>query len=288
MRKILMAVMRIKDDFVNQPMLMTLYCIGTIICVTVFIVFFGSFNALMDKYEDMSKASREYYVFFKDHYNVSSKDFSFLEKYGIQEIVASDDLEGYAQSELEIYNSKKSFNANCVKIVFKENISAMENSNIIQDISQKMDGKYGDIYISPPYGGSATEDLSSYYRTLINLILIYVICFIGCGYLFKYVFNTSKYENTIYSLVGASKGNVVKIMLIESVILCLSGCAVAIILHLLFKDNILSMIYLEDSTYSFLDYVYIVLFTFLLSIATTIPFFIGYIRNPILKTKREL
>ena len=53
MNIIKLAFMRIRDDFLNQRLLMTLYVLGTTICIFVFSVFWSSIPEMISQYDKL-------------------------------------------------------------------------------------------------------------------------------------------------------------------------------------------------------------------------------------------
>ena len=110
---------------------------------------------------------------------------------------------------------------------------------------------------------------------LLEAILIYAICFCGCAYLYKCVFDLNREQNVILSMLGASKRKVITICLLETSILTISGNLLADVSAVFF--------YRLD----ILAYIVILVSVVLLSALTTLPFFIPYIRKPILDSYRN-
>ena len=76
-------------------------------------------------------------------------------------------------------------------------------------------------------------------------------------------------------------------MLIEVGILSIVSSVIAIVINLLLYDSLFININAEGVRYGILDYLIITAFALVLSIITIIPFFITYLKNPLIKTKRE-
>ncbi len=355
MRNLLLAVMRIKDDFVNQKLLMTLYTVGSVICILVFMYFFSNVPTLIQQYIDLLNTpyDRTYSVLLKEETEMTVSDFDFLKDYDIENIgleFNSQDIGiyltvtsaeyltrgGLTQEQadavladgnyiLQIKNSntqfsnaeplpktitlndtefkviddiaeikytdiwhtglisldsfvKNHFETSSISIVLKSSLSPRDSSKLIALLSEGFEDK-GVSIISDPLANDLTENQrGEILGKIFNMVLLYIICFIACAYLFKYVFDSNRYENTIYSLIGASKRRVVVIMLIDAAILSIASFAVATGINLLLFGT---------ETYGIFDYLIIAAFTLTLSILTIIPFFVMYIKNPLIKTKNE-
>lgn len=355
MRNLLLAIMRIKDDFTNQKLLMTLYTVGSVICILVFLYFFANVPSLIQRYIALLNTpyNRTYGVYLKEETEITQSDFDFLKDYDIENIgvefstndagiyltVSSAEYltrGGLIQEQadailadgnyiLQVQNDNISFNksnslpkmitlndtefeviddiakitytdiwhtglisfdsfvknhfkSSHISIVLKSSLSPRDSSELIALLSEGFEDK-GVVSISDPLSNDPTEtQRGELLREIMNITLLYIICFISCAYLFKYVFDSNRYENTIYSLIGASKRRVVTIMLIEAAILSIASFIVAAVINLLIFGT---------ETYGIFDYLSIAVFTLALSILTIIPFFVVYMKNPLIKTKNE-
>lgn len=354
MRNLLLAVMRIKDDFTNQKLLMTLYTAGSVICILVFLYFFVNVPSLIQRYIALLNTpyNRTYSVYLKEETEITKSDFDFLKDYNIENIgvefhvddagfyltvsstdyltrggltqeqadkIFADDyilqvqcdtspfskpnalpksvilndtkfevIDGIAEiTYTDIWHTglisfdsfvKNHFKSSHISIVLKSSLSPRDSSELIALLSEGFEDK-GVVSISDPLSNDPTEtQRGELLREIMNITLLYIICFISCAYLFKYVFDSNRYENTIYSLIGASKRRVVTIMLIEAAILSIASFIVAAVINLLIFGT---------ETYGIFDYLAIAVFTLALSILTIIPFFVVYMKNPLIKTKNE-
>lgn len=356
MRNLLLAVMRIKDDFVNQKLMMTLYTVGSVICILVFMYFFANVPTLIQQYIALLNTpyNRTYSFLLKEETEITLSDFDFLKDYDIENIglvfnphdtgtyLAVTSAEyltrgGLTQEQadaifadgnyiLQIQNNntpfyhnkaplpetltfngtefkviddiaevkytnmwytglmsldsfvKNHFKTSDIYIVLKSSLSPRDSSELIALLSKGFEDK-GISAISDPLTDDPTErQRGELLGKILNITLLYIICFIACAYLFKYVFDSNRYENTIYSLIGASKRRVVIIMLIDAAVLSAASFAIAAVINLLFFGT---------EVYNIFDYLTIAVFTLILSILTIIPFFVVYIKNPLIKTKNE-
>lgn len=293
MRNILLALMRIKDDFTSQKLMMTLYSVGSVICILVFMYFYVNVPVLIEQYEKYQIHQRSYTIFLANETEINPTDFDELDEYEIDEVrVRCYNVtdKGTVTVDYNVmsedYKTVKSLE---ITIVLEHILSFNDNAEFINFIKEDLGDKYNVISIIDPLANEPDilEQATEIFRQIINASLIYVICFIACAYLFKYVFDSNRYENTIYSLIGASKRRVVCIMLIEAAILSIISSVIAVVINVLFYDILFININTEGVKYGMLDYLTITVFALLLSIITIIPFFITYLKNPIIKTKRE-
>lgn len=122
---------------------------------------------------------------------------------------------------------------------------------------------------------SGEIDISYIFQKILLASLIYVICFCACAYLFKIVFNLNRNTNFLLNVIGVSKVGIVLICLSETAILTFSSSAVAILINII----------LVLSNYNAIDYLIAASISAILSVITTIPFFVGYMRNPLITYK---
>ncbi len=280
--------MRIRDDFLNQPSLMILYILGTTICIFVFSVFWGSIPDLINDYNEIMKIERTYSVVFSSSENIKLGDLNFLGTYDISDIVAVDI--SYKEHDLYAENIDQ-FDIYSIKIVMNQKLTVKESDEFVTEITNHLNDKYNIKEVISPesiFGLDGGSRLNEIITKILNISITYIICFIACAYLFKYVFDINTYENTIYSIIGASKSRVMLIALTEAVILTFGCSIISLGFNLILKDNFLKNVYGLTTIYSFWDYLMIVCFTLVLSIAVMVPFFIKYLKNPIIKTKTEL
>lgn len=287
MKLALLSFMRIKDDFSNQPFLMTLYVVGTSLCVMIFSIFWCNVPALAQKYQDDSEAQKKYSVVFQHTYDIYSEDFDFLYQYGIKEITAT----GLNNKTYHVLSdNKQTFpDIRSIGIVLNDINTDDENAKLIKDLSDYLDNNHYSANIETPYSDlSSRNEIGNIVRKITEITGIYIICLIGCASLFKYIFDVNTYENIIYSMVGASKIKVMIIAILESSILNFCCSVIAITLNIFLKDNLLQDSFDYKVVYTFGDYSFIVISTMILSFIVMIPFFIKYLREPIIKVKREL
>lgn len=176
------------------------------------------------------------------------------------------------------------FKTQKIAITLSERLNTSENSSFIELLGKNLGARYEIDAVSNPLENGSSK-LNEIVFELTRLSLMYVICFIGCAFLFKYVFDMNRYENIIYSIVGASKVKVLLLMLFEVFIISVISILCAIILHISLYGCFFSVINREDIQYTLNDYLIISGFSVFLSVITIIPFFVSYIRSPILSSK---
>ena len=176
----------------------------------------------------------------------------------------------------DLLEKNKSFSGiYSIDIVFSHELSDEESAEFLKKINDDFAYKHEISDIGTPENapefGSNSSQLGELVTKFLNISLTYVICFIACAYLFKYVFDINTYENTVYSIVGAAKSSVLRIALTEALVLVFGCSLVSVGLNLILKDNVLKEIYGLSTAYSVWDYI-----------------LIKYLKNPIIKTKIDL
>ena len=291
MRNFILAINRVKEDFINHKPFMILYLIGSVVCIIVFIYSYTNIPLIIQQYKEASLIDRTYTVEFSEKTEIEKSSFDFLENYNVESTYIQyygNDENSKENTDIFSDNTKKN-DIIGVTVVLKSTLSTYQNAEFIEEISKKVGGKYHiKSIISPSPSDNSGPDINLIVQNLLNISLMYIICFGVCACLFKHIFDSNRYENTIYSIVGSSKKRVFSIALIEAGILSLISIAIAFIIHFLLYDILFSKIYLYSVPYNALDYIVIAIFTLTLSIVTIIPFFVMYFKNPIIKTKRKL
>ncbi|MBQ5562922.1 MAG: hypothetical protein IIT39_06015 [Clostridia bacterium] len=174
-----------------------------------------------------------------------------------------------------------------ITLTLKRSMSASENEQLKKLLVTEF-SHMGSVNIYAPNENTQNMlELSELIFDMTSLILIFLISFVACAMLFRYVFSLNSYENVMYCIVGASKISVVFIALSEALLFVLTSNMLAITAHLLLHEQITLNTGLMDTSYSAGDYLTVVLVTTVLSMITIIPFFISYIRKPIISNKNK-
>lgn len=117
----------------------------------------------------------------------------------------------------------------------------------------------------------------------------YVLSTLSFLILFKYMLEQNKSQDAVYAIVGATKGKIMYIIILEASILSVIGAIFAVVLHCglynLIFDNI--NIY-KNIRYTLVDYLICCSFTVLLSAIASLPFILTYIRSSTADFKREM
>ncbi len=110
-----------------------------------------------------------------------------------------------------------------------------------------------------------------------SISYIFILSVISFMFLLKYLMDSCRRENSILMMVGAKKKRIVLLNLIENIILTFISSAVAVVLHIVLYDSLVTKINLyKNITYSAQDYLIIVLLAIGLSLIVQIPFIFTY------------
>lgn len=123
---------------------------------------------------------------------------------------------------------------------------------------------------------------------LLLLSIVYLISIASFLFLLKYLSDKNRSENVIYTMIGASKKNVMKIMVAENLLISLCSAVIAIFLHMALYGSFFSKINtIENITYQWNDYLVVFIFVLFLSVLTSVPFLISYSHNSIIHSKNK-
>lgn len=123
---------------------------------------------------------------------------------------------------------------------------------------------------------------------LFRICLIYFLAMLSFVFLLKYLIDTRRGEDIIYSLVGASKKIVIKIMIMQNLLLSLATGIIGVLLHLCLKSNLFELINIYPNvSYNFWDYFIIIFSMCFISAIIQIPFIWIYYRYSLIKLKQK-
>ncbi|MCI8553805.1 MAG: hypothetical protein HFJ80_02525, partial [Clostridiales bacterium] len=130
------------------------------------------------------------------------------------------------------------------------------NSQMVQEISFHLQEKFPAAEV----GSALQKAESAAYRELPTelflICLAYGVSSLSFAYLLKYLMDQHLSENIVYSLVGASKKAVIRLIVLENLLLSSLSAVLSIGLHLLLKESVLDKFSKSVAlTYRFSDYV---------------------------------
>ena len=83
MRNFILAINRVKEDFINHKPFMILYLIGSVVCIIVFIYSYTNIPLIIQQYKEASLIDRTYTVEFSEKTEIEKSSFDFLENYNV-------------------------------------------------------------------------------------------------------------------------------------------------------------------------------------------------------------
>lgn len=155
----------------------------------------------------------------------------------------------------------------------------------VRALSDKINQAYPHALIQTPldYTDLAYSKLPA---QLLLICLLYLVALLSFLFLFKYLIDQSRFENTIYSIVGASKRQILSVLVTETVLLSSISAIFGILIHCIFYASVFAKINaLGNIPYHFLDYLLIFVLIVLMAGITIIPFLIHFYRNTAIESK---
>lgn len=152
---------------------------------------------------------------------------------------------------------------------FRENLTNLLYDNSVGKVTPSVSDPYED---TADQGQNYKNTIMSYF---LLLCLIFAVSFIFCAMLFNYIARKNMYENIIYTIVGAKKGTVLLVSLLENIVLSLISSVVAVIIHILLYNSVFSLINRYEISYGVSDYLIITALVTILSAVIMLPFFIS-------------
>ncbi|MCI8553806.1 MAG: FtsX-like permease family protein [Clostridiales bacterium] len=153
------------------------------------------------------------------------------------------------------------------------------NSNMEQIIVAQLQSQFPLAQVFSPqiYDEFAERELPI---ELVMICLVYGLSLISFLYLLKYLMDQHLSENIVYSLIGASKKAVVRLIVLENFLLSSLSAVLSIGLHLLLKESVLDKVSISTQlTYYFSDYLLLFLLMVTVSQLVSIPFILRYCKQ---------
>ena len=121
---------------------------------------------------------------------------------------------------------------------------------------------------------------------LFMICLVYGISLFSFLYLMKYMMDRHLAENVVYSLVGAPKKTVIRLVALENLILSTLTSLLSVGLHLLLKESVLDKVSVSANiTYRFTDYLLIFILMVVVSQLVSLPFILRYRKQTVAAIK---
>lgn len=202
-------------------------------------------------------------------------------------------------NEYEVIGSHKSSNIeyrvtlqNYINIGYKpqfvcfmaEKVPTYEIHNIImQSLQTKFPG--GKIENNFTFINSSMQNIP--YEMLI-ITLIYGISVLGFVFLMAYMLESSYKDMVVYHIVGASHGDIAFLAMIEVLLLSIVTTTIAIVLHVLLYDTVISKInYVENLHYTINDYLLVFASSVVITQIINLPFIISLYKNSIMQLNKK-
>lgn len=166
--------------------------------------------------------------------------------------------------------------------------SQVPTNEINRLITSEIRSQFPDDYIYTAYLYINAE-MKKMPSEVLMLTLMYGISILSFIFLLRYMVEKTYKDLIVYSIVGASKGDLSVFVLIEAFILSSITTLLAILLHSSLYDVVFSKINYADSIYyTFKDY----FVTFIINVTVTqivnLPFIVKLYRRSVTQSKREL
>lgn len=118
--------------------------------------------------------------------------------------------------------------------------------------------------------------------------IVYLISLISFMFLMKFMVDVNSSENIIYSLVGAAKHTVMKIIALENFVLNLFIGLFSIAIHVLLRNAVFEKVNTTAGIqYETKDYMIILLVMLAVSVLVQLPFLWNYYRNTMITLKNK-
>lgn len=121
----------------------------------------------------------------------------------------------------------------------------------------------------------------------VKMSILYITSLFSFLFLFKCMIDQSRRELTIYTLVGARKTTIFKLLVCEVMVLSLLAFLLAFVVHKTFYKSFFSQVNIMSGIeYSVGDYIFVLLTTVLLSMCAAAPFAYICCRSTVAQMKR--
>lgn len=175
------------------------------------------------------------------------------------------------------------FSLDRVEVTLPNMLTRKENAEWISSMKQEMP----QLHIISPY-----EAYANYFPDenahLPLVALIFAVSMIGFMFLLKYLLDSSKYEYTVYSILGASKNKVVNLMYAETLLLTCSISLLAIAVHRILYDILFDKINIMSGIrYRWQDYGIILLFICVITMICALPFVMQYTKGSLVSFNQK-
>lgn len=186
--------------------------------------------------------------------------------------------------DLEYYIPLKAYEhlglpINRVKIIIVKKPTAASDTENMNELT----ALFPNAQITSPIHYNQDKDFP---MELFMICIVYGISMLSFMFLMKYMMDMNSRENVIYSIVGASKGTVIQLLLLDNVCLSVAASLISIGIHILFKESLFDKFSVSSNLiYKPSDYILSFFLIILVSSLTVIPFIASYSRKSLISAK---
>ena len=170
-----------------------------------------------------------------------------------------------------------------VYITMDQNPTAAENRKIVASLKKL----FPESDIADPSGTVRDEYMQIAMATAL-ISAVYLLALISFLFLMKYMIDQNRHENIVYSIVGASRRNVIAILFVDIFVLTSLTILGGILFYLLFQTVLFDRINLASGIrLSGIDFLVIYLLMIGLSCLASIPFLWKYRKDSLITSKNQ-
>lgn len=162
-----------------------------------------------------------------------------------------------------------------------DSISILLNKNMSQDEIDTYINKVENVFENFDITKPDEKDYGDFYKILILVSVVYLLCIFSMIFLITYLFQQSAYEMNVYEIIGATRAKIIFLLCFSQFIIILFISIISQLLHRLFYDSIfLKINFVDDIVYTASDYLSVVIIT----VALTSLFILFYILSKVKKS----
>lgn len=175
------------------------------------------------------------------------------------------------------------FVADRFSILLQQRLSGRNN----QSFTEKLGQIFPESKISGPDSAIQSEEKEAP-KEIFMISIVYFISLISFMFLMKFMVDVNSAENIIYSLVGAAKHTVIKIIALENFALNLFIGLLSITIHVLLRNTVFERVNTTSGIqYEAKDYFFILLIMLAVSILVQLPFLWNCYRNTMIVLRNK-
>ncbi|MVB11041.1 hypothetical protein CAFE_17430 [Caprobacter fermentans] len=175
------------------------------------------------------------------------------------------------------------FAADRISVLLQQRLSEKNN----QSFTEKLKRIFPQSEISGPDSVIQSEEKKAP-KEILMISIVYLISLISFMFLMKFMVDVNSSENIIYSLVGAAKHTVMKIIALENFVLNLFIGLFSIAIHVLLRNAVFEKVNTTAGIqYETKDYMIILLVMLAVSVLVQLPFLWNYYRNTMITLKNK-